>query len=115
MDCLDMLSPPKLPTKEVDVNFLVFVERYATDLLKWDILTFFADNPDMCAPDSSIAQHIGRNTHSVRPELDNLVLLGILEQTTLPDGQLLYELTQDPYLRKMTLKFADQLMTRPSV
>ncbi len=115
MDCLDMLSPLKLPTKEVDVDFLVFVERYATDLLKWDILTFFADNPDFCASASSIAQRIGRNVHSLRPELGNLTLLGILEQTTTPDGEFSYELTQEPYLRKMTLKFADQLTTRPSV
>jgi putative ABC transport system permease protein len=44
---MEFLLP--LPTKEVDVDFLVFVERYATDLLKWDILTFFAHNPNFCA------------------------------------------------------------------
>ena len=91
-----MLSPLQSPTKEVDVDFLVFVERYATDLLKWDILTFFADNPNFCTPASNIAQRIGRSIHSVRPELGDLVLLGILDQTKTSDDQTLYQLTKEP-------------------
>ena len=109
-----MLAPLRPPTKEVDIDFLVFVERYATDLLKWDILTFFADNPNSCIPASNIAQRIGRSIHSVRPELGDLVLLGILDQTRASDDQTLYQLTKEPYLRKMTLKFADQLTARLS-
>jgi hypothetical protein len=109
--------PPflQLPTKEVDVKFLVFVERYATDLFKWDILTFFADNPDFCAPLSEIAQRIGRSIHAVRPELGDLVLLGILDQVQASNGQALYQLTKESSLREMTLKFADQLTSRPVV
>jgi hypothetical protein len=42
-----------------------------------------------------------------------LVLLGILAQNRVSEGQIFYQLTQDPYLRKMTLKFADQLSSRP--
>jgi hypothetical protein len=110
-----MSSSLQTPTKEVDVEFLVFVERYATDLLKWDILTFFADNPDICAPLSEIAQRIGRSIHAIRPELGDLALLGILDQIKASNGQALYQLTQEPYLRRMTLKFADQLTTRPMV
>ncbi|MBN1995095.1 MAG: hypothetical protein JW953_20545 [Anaerolineae bacterium] len=110
-----MLPPLQPPSKEVDVDFLVFVERYATDLLKWDILTFFADNPNFHASAANIAQRIGRSIHSVRPELGDLVLLGILKQTKAPDDQVLYQLTEEPYLRKITLKFADQLTTRPLV
>jgi hypothetical protein len=36
----------------------------------------------------------------------DLVLLGVLVQKTAPDGLLVYQLTQDAYLRRMTLKFA---------
>ena len=97
------------PTKEVDVDFLVFVERHATDLLKWDILTYFARNPDLCASASKIAQRIGRSAYSVRPELGDLALLGILDQIK-EDGQTLYQLTQEPHLRRLTLKFANQLV-----
>ena len=36
------MSPPlQPPNKEVDVDFLVFVERYATDLLKVGYSNFF--------------------------------------------------------------------------
>ena len=108
-----MLTPLSSPIKEVDIEFLVFVERYATDLLKWDILTFFADHPATCASAAEIAQRIGRTMQSVWPELGDLVLLGILAQNRVSEGQTFYQLTQDPYLRKMTLKFADQLTSRP--
>jgi hypothetical protein len=102
-----MMMPPLQPlTKEIDVEFLVFVERYATDLLKWDIITYFAHHPDALVPVATIADRIGRNMQSVRPEVGDLVLLGILVQKTAPDGLLVYQLTQDPYLRRMALKFA---------
>jgi hypothetical protein len=103
------------PTKEVDVDFLVFVERYATDLLKWDILALFARDPSFCAPASKIAQRIGRSTHSIQPELGDLALLGILEQTPGENGQTLYCLTQEPYLRRVMLKFANQFSDQPII
>jgi hypothetical protein len=101
-----MMSPLQPLTKEIDVEFLVFVERYATDLLKWDILTYFAHHPDALVPAATIADRIGRNVQSVRPEAGDLVVLGILAQKTAPDGLLVYRLTDDPYLRRMILKFA---------
>ena len=110
-----MLSPLPLPTKEVDVALLVFVERYATDLLKWDILTFFAHNPDFCAPAAKIAQRIGRTPHSIRPELGDLALLGILDQVQTQTNLPLYQLTQEPDLRRVILKFAHQLTAQSPV
>ena len=96
------------PGKEVDVDLLVFVERYATDLLKWDILTFFAHNPNFSAPASQIARQIGRSTYSIQPELGDLALLGILVQVQAPGDQITYQLTQTPHLRRVILKFANQ-------
>ena len=96
------------PTKEIDVEFMVFIERYATDLLKWDILTFFANKSDCCASASKVAAEIGRSARTVRPELGDLVLLGILDQCDLEDGQTLYQLTGNSHLRRMTLKLAGQ-------
>jgi hypothetical protein len=101
-----MWSPLQPLTKEVDIEFLVFVERYATDLLKWDILTYFAHHPNALVSAATIADRIGRNVQSVRPDVGELVLLGVLEQKTAPDGLLIYQLTQDAHLRKMTLKLA---------
>lgn len=102
---MDTVSQP--PTKEVDVDFLVFVERYATDLLKWDLLTFFGHNPDFCGSSSQIAQRLGRTSMVIRPELGDLALLGILDKTQAPGGKILYKLTQEPHLKSLTLKFAN--------
>ncbi|MCB0162879.1 MAG: hypothetical protein KDI79_01560 [Anaerolineae bacterium] len=101
---------PSLPVlnKEVDVDFLVFVERYATDLLKWDILTFFGKNPNTRASISKIAQYMGRSTASIRPDLGDLTLLGILEQTPSDNrDEISFQLTQSPRFRRLTIKFAE--------
>jgi hypothetical protein len=110
---MTILSQSPNPNKEVDVAFLVFVERYATDLLKWDILAFFAHNADVCLPAAKIAERLGRSTQSIRPELGDLVLLGILDQLPDSNEHPLYRLTEDPHLRRVTLKFADQLADHP--
>jgi hypothetical protein len=101
------------PTKEVDVDFLVFVERYATDLLKWDILTLFGHQPDFYGSTAEIAAQIGRSSLSIRPELGDLVLLGILEQTQATDGQTVFNLTAEPQIRRITLKFANNQSSSP--
>ena len=92
---------------------MVFVQRYATDLLKWDILTFFAHNPDLKATISQIAQAVGRSSPSVQSEVGDLALLGILEKHRTKDQDVIYQLTQEPYLHQMMLKFAQQF-TPPS-
>jgi hypothetical protein len=38
------VQTPQGPGKEVDIALLVFIERYANDLLKWDLISFFAHN-----------------------------------------------------------------------
>ena len=96
------------PEKEVDVDLLVFIERYASDLLKWDIISFFAQNPDLYDTADNIAQHVGRNSRAVRPELGDLVILGILEWGHL-NGDHVYQLTQRSDLRRLALKFARHL------
>jgi predicted ArsR family transcriptional regulator len=106
-----MSFPHQSPAKEVDVAFLVFVERYATDLLKWDIITLFAHKPASSATASDVARMLGLSVQSVRPELGDLALLDILQQSKQQDGQTIYQLTKDPHLRKMALKFAQQMAT----
>ena len=96
-----------LPVKEVDVEFLVFVERYATDLLKWDILSFYGRQPDFYGQSAEIAQQIGRSPQVIRPELGNLALLGILRQQPAAAGEFTYQLTNEPKLRGLTIKLAN--------
>ena len=106
-----MPSVPQPPKKEVDVDFLVFVERYATDLLKWDILTFFGHNPDFQGTVSNIAQQIGRSSQTIRPELGDLALVGVLDYIQPNNEETLYRLTKNPQLRRLTMKLANSQIT----
>lgn len=93
--------------KEIDVDFLVFVERYATDLLKWDILTFFGRQPDFVGSIEQLAHQMGRSSQSIRPEVGNFVLLGVLEQTQTDADGMTYRLTQSEHLRTPILQLGE--------
>jgi hypothetical protein len=96
------------PIKEVDVDLLVFIERYAKDLLKWDLISFFARNPNLYDTAENVARRIGRNPRVIRPELSDLAMLGILERNSLNSTHI-YHLTQHPDLRRLALRFARHL------
>jgi hypothetical protein len=98
----------KEPTKEVDVHLLVFIERYANDLLKWDLISFFARNPDLYDTADNVARCVSRSPRVVRSELGDLVMLGILEWDHL-NGDQIYHLTRRSDLREQALKFAQHL------
>jgi len=96
-----MLSPLQPPSREIDVDLLVFLERYTPDLLKWDILSFFARNPNFVGTAFKVAQAIGRAEQSVRPGLGDLVMHGLLESEPRGRDQIVYRLTRTPRLRKL--------------
>ncbi len=64
--------------KEIDIEFLTFVERYATNLARWDVLVFFGENPTLEENASAIASRLGRPEHPIEKELNDLVYLGVL-------------------------------------
>jgi hypothetical protein len=101
------LAPQSNEMLEVDLELLVFVERYATDLLKWDLISFFAQNPYGRDTVLNIANRVGRNARVVYPHLEDLVLLQVVERHRL-DGETVYQLTQDPSLRRAALRFGQQ-------
>jgi len=107
-----MMTTLEPPAKEIDVDFLVFVERYATDLLKWDILTFFAQHPNMIVTANELAQDVKRNIHTIRQELGDLVLVGILQQSTHTNEECTYRLSERSPLRRDALKLANVIPQR---
>jgi hypothetical protein len=96
-----MLSPLQPPSREIDVDLLVFLERYTPDLLKWDILSLFAKNPNFAGTAFKVAQSIGRAEQTVRPGLGDLVMHGVLESEQRGRDQVIYQLTRTPRLRKL--------------
>ena len=95
------------PQKDIDLDLLIFIERYATNLLKWDILTFFGRHPDNRQTAQDIALQIGRSYRAIRPELGDLAMLGILTKFD-NHNQPKYQLTDNPVLRSLTLKFSQK-------
>jgi hypothetical protein len=107
-EAMTSVQGPKRPGKEVDIALLVFIERYANDLLRWDLISFFAQHPDLYDTADNVARNVGRDPRVVRSELGDLVILGILEWDNL-HGDHMYQLTQRPDLRRLALKFAEHL------
>jgi hypothetical protein len=92
------------PLDEVDVGLLAFVERYATGVVKWDIIAFFGENPYTSDTARSIAQRIGRSLDIVLPELFDLAMVGLLERIKI-DRTMVFQLTREKALRQTTFNF----------
>lgn len=100
-----MLNNNDLPKKEIDLDSLVFLERYVTNLLKLELLTFFGNNPHLQSGALDVATQLGRSYKSVRSELGDLTILGLL-QKSVESGQPVYQLTADTNLRPKIMAFA---------
>lgn len=90
---------------EVDIELLTFVERYATNLAKWDVLIYFGRNPTVREDAPSIARQIGRRLMVIEKELNDLVYLGILQARNRGNGTL-YELARLPSTRRTVMRLA---------
>lgn len=92
-------------SNEIDVELLAFMERYATNLARWDLLLFFGRNPSARDTARGIAFQIGRRTRIVQKELDDLTFLGILR--THKNGRgMSYELARTHKTRRTIVRFA---------
>jgi len=90
---------------EIDIELLTFVERYATNLAKWDLLLFFGRNPTAREDAFTIARQTGRRLHIVEKELNDLVYLGIL-RARVRGHSTLYELARLPSTRRTVTRLA---------
>ena len=94
-----------LPKNEIDVESLVFIERYVTNLLKLDLLAYFGNNPEIQMSAEDIAKQVGRTYKSVRSELGDLTLLELLQKSK-DNEQPTYQLTNNTVLRPKVIRFA---------
>jgi DNA-binding MarR family transcriptional regulator len=108
---LEFSSPVRKPSHEVDVEMFTFIERYATNLARWDLLIFFGRNPSARDDASKIAEHVGRAERTVEKELDDLVYLGILHTHRNSDG-VLYGLTHASATRRSVMRLARDFAAR---
>lgn len=93
------------PAQEIDVELFTFIERYATNLARWDLFIFFGRRPTSQSSASEIARQIGRASRSVQKELDDLVYLGILRVHRV-EGNSHYGLTRTAATRRAIVRLA---------
>ena len=102
-----MLNNVDLPQKEIDLNSLVFIERYVTSLLRFDLLSYFGNNPNYQQSAMEIANHLNSSLKSVRSELGDLSLLGLIQKSSATEPPT-YQLTDHPQLRSDIIVFAQK-------
>lgn len=90
---------------EIDVELFTFVERYATNLTRLDLLIYFGRHPSMQLNALEIAKRIGRAARSVQKELDDFVYLGIL-RVNRNTGNSHYGLTRASATRRAVVRLA---------
>jgi DNA-binding MarR family transcriptional regulator len=94
-----------LYSKEIDLDLMTFVERYATNLTRWDVLVYFGKHPEASENVESIARHVGRRAGVVVKELDDLTYLGILAAQQNGHG-MVYELARRQELQRTVVRLA---------
>lgn len=94
-----------LSTQEIDLELFTFIERYVTNLVRWDVLIFFGRHPAMHLEAHRVAQRIGRSPRLVQKELDDLVYLGIV-RTYRNEDQVQYGLTRSTATRRAVIRMA---------
>ncbi|MBI5032094.1 MAG: hypothetical protein HZB51_16305 [Chloroflexi bacterium] len=99
-------------SQEIDVELFAFIERYATSLIRWDLLLYFGQNPNRRDQAFEVAQRMGRKLITLQKELDDLVYLGVLRVDQKADT-LFYSLAHDVNTRHAAIRMArDVSITR---
>ncbi len=102
---LELAIPVPKPSHEVDVEMFTFIERYVTNLARWDLLVFFGRNPTALDGAEAIATRVGRAARLVQKELDDLVYLGVL-RTQREEDAVRYGLARSPATRRAVIRMA---------
>ena len=97
---------------EIDLELFTFVERYATTLLRWDLILYFGKNPDVGRTSAEIAGKLHRSIATTTKELDDLTYLHVLVRQYTPE-RTTYRLTRRASIRRTAIRLAD-LETKPA-
>jgi hypothetical protein len=104
-------SPKSLP--ELDIELFTFVERYATNLVRMDLLMFFGGNPEERITAANLARVVRRTLRATKKELDDLTYLRILTRRYTPE-KVTYQLTRRREARSAVMRLAAFVRERDS-
>ncbi len=89
---------------DMDPEVLEFLKTTVNSFIKWDLVIFFFENPNTTDTIENIARYIGRDATVIKPDLEDLVRSGVLEQHT--SGTLtVFALTTDTQIREKIKHF----------
>ncbi len=89
---------------DMDPELLDLVKSKVNSFIKWDLVRFFHENPNTTDSAKNIARYVGRNVHTVEPELDELAESGVMDKREL-DQVPVYSLTSDVQARQLVGQF----------
>lgn len=97
---------------EIDLELFTFVERYATNNFRWDLILLFGSQPDSELTTREIADQLHRGVFATIKELDDLTYLRVLVRHYTPE-RTTYRLTKRLNVRRTAIRLAD--LERPPV
>ncbi len=89
---------------DIDPDLLAFIRIRVNSFIKWDLVSFFHDNPYTVDTADKIATYVGRESQVIRRELDALAESGVLAVSGTPD-QPIFGLAPDPTMRDLVRRF----------
>ena len=90
---------------EVDIELFTFVERYATNLVRWDLLLFFGRHPRSAVTPGKLSQAMQRSLKATAKELDDLTYLRVLMRHYTPQ-KTTYRLVNRGPARRTVMRLA---------
>ncbi len=100
------VAPRVRPAFEVDVELFTFVERYATNLMRWDLLLFFGSHPDLQITSAELARRLHRSHRATIKELDDLAYLRVLTRRYTPE-RVTFQLAPRGEARRTAIRLAE--------
>ena len=91
---------------EMDVGLSEFLRTQMDSFIKWHLIEFFYQNPNVIDTTHNLARYIGRRAEDVSEEVAELARGGMLA-TEGVDGQIVYSLSADPEVRSLVRRFVD--------
>ncbi len=96
---------------EVDVELFTVVERYATSLIRWDLLLFFGTHPKRSITAAELAEQMRRSVKATTKELDDLTYLRVLTRRYTPE-KVTYQLARNGPARRTLTRLATYAHSR---
>ena len=91
---------------EIDLELFTFVERYATNLFRWDLILLFGKNPEVALSPLEIAERLHRGVFPTTKELDDLTYLHVLVRRYTPE-RTTYRLSKRTNIRRAAIQLAE--------